>query len=163
MILQLLSKAAKLSLAAVLLPLLGCGSSGTTGSGSGIVPGPAPHGGQMFALPGDKGFVEILTDYERIGARKKPGSQSQIVVYFLSPDQTSALSPAPTSVTATIITPEEGEATTVTLKPQPASDKDPLSAGRFVSDLGKFDYDEIRGELTITLDGDTIKQSFSFR
>jgi hypothetical protein len=48
------------------------------------------------------------------------------------------------------------------LKPQPNS-KDPAGAGRFASKAGKYDYDELKIELTTALNGQTFVQPVTLR
>jgi hypothetical protein len=115
----------------------------------------------VFALPGDSGFGEVVIEFEK-GAKQAKGSvKSQVVVYFLSSDRKSALAALPSQVSAKLVLPDQ-EPLTVDLKPQPNS-KDPAGAGRFASQAGKYDYDELKIELTTALNGQTIVQPITFR
>jgi hypothetical protein len=88
-------------------------------------------------------------------------AKSQVVVYFLRPDRKSALTSLPADVGVKLDLPEGGPVT-LTLKPQPDA-KEPAGAGRFASEPGKFDYDELRAELTATIDGQPFVQQLSLR
>ena len=146
-----------LAAASCLLMFSGCGSgAATTANTSQAVAGPRPHGGVVFALPGDSGFGEVVIEFEK-GAKQAKGSvKSQVVVYFLSADRKSAMAALPNHVSAKLIPPDQ-EPVTVELKPQPRS-KDAAGAGRFASQAGKYDYDELKIELTTTLNGQTFVQ-----
>ena len=123
--------------------------------------GPRPHGGLVFELHGNKGFGELVVEYEKGLKRAKGSVKSQVVVYFLEPDRKSPLAVLPTAVTAKLDLPE-GDPVTVALKPERAS-KDLAGAGRFASEPGKFDYDDLRVELAITLDGQPFVQQLTLR
>jgi hypothetical protein len=127
----------------------GCG--GSTSAPSKIAA--APHGGNVVELPESKGFVELKTERDSKGAR---GSQakSTIVAYFLMPDTTSPMSPAPTDVKLTIG--PAGTGTVVSLAPQP---KEP---GLFASEIGSYP-DALRGQIDFQLDGKPVTATFTFR
>jgi hypothetical protein len=54
----------------------------------------------------------------------------------------------------------EGGHESLALEPQPAP-KDPAGVGRFASDPGKFDYDEIQGEHSVTLGDQVVTRPFA--
>jgi hypothetical protein len=140
----------------------GCGAGGPASTGPTPTPtGPRPHGGALFALPGEKGFGELVIEYEKGGKTAKGSARSQVVVYFLQPDRKSALATPPSAVTARLDLPD-GEPVTVALKPQ-TNPRDPAGAARFASEFGRFDYDELRVELNGTLDGQTFLQRLTVR
>jgi hypothetical protein len=140
----------------------GCGTGGPASTGAALAPaGPRPHSGAVFTLPGAKGFGELVVEYEKGSKKVKGSTRSQVVVYFLQPDRKSALTTPPSAVSARLDLPD-GEPVTVALKPQ-ADPKDPAGAARFASEPGRFDYDELRVELTATLDGQPFVQRLSVR
>jgi hypothetical protein len=145
---------------ALLLPaslVLGCGTitpaPPITAKGTTI----GPHGGSAVPLPDDKGYAEVVVERE---SRAIKSARSRIAVYFLTSDLKSPFGGAPSGVIVKAV-PPEGEAVTLTLAPAPAS-SDKAGKCRFVSDPGKFDYDELRGELTATIDGKSMTQPFAF-
>ncbi len=58
----------------------------------------ASHGGTMLALPGGKGFVEFVVEELRPATRARSGV---VAAYFLQPDGSGPLDPAPTDVSCT--------------------------------------------------------------
>jgi hypothetical protein len=87
--------------------LMGCGG-GTPKTLPTTAP---PHGGSILNLPDGAGFAEVVVN----SLKKGETTKSEFSVYFLGPDRTTALAPAPTSATLTLSTPR-GERT-VELKP----------------------------------------------
>src|SRR5262245_60752984 len=71
----------------------GCSPGGPSSEATRAAAGPRPHGGLVFALPGEKGFGELVVEYEKAARKAKGSGRSQVVVYFLQPDGKSALSP----------------------------------------------------------------------
>ncbi|MFO0911275.1 MAG: hypothetical protein U0794_23540, partial [Isosphaeraceae bacterium] len=59
--------------------------------------------------------------------------------------------------------PPGAEPVTVNLKADPGSDKLPGDKGRFTSPPGNFDFDELRGEVSASLNGQTETVPFAFR
>lgn len=110
-----------------------------------------PHGGQALALPSEKGFVEVVV--ESAHGSSRTARQVVLVAYFLGPDAKSPLTPPPTTVSAWILTPASPSEQVVTLGLE--------EGARFSSLPGDFEYDELRGELTIVLGGETIKRAFT--
>ena len=139
-------------IAAAPLAVVGCGGgSSTTVTAAGTTAG--PHGGLAIPLPDGKGFAEVVVEKD---PKAKPGSKSampKIAVYFLGPDVKTPLTPAPTTVSVKSI-PPTGESATVSLT---------LDGTRFITPPGDFDYDELRGELTATFDGQSATVPFAFR
>jgi hypothetical protein len=82
-----------------------------------------------------------------------------VVVYLLDPELKAPLTSAPTEISVKII-PPVGDPATLSLKPDPDA-KDPLAKQRFASAPGKYDYDELKGEITATIDGQSSTQTFS--
>ena len=140
----------------------GCGAGGPASTGATLAPaGPRPHGGAVFALPGEKGFGELVIEYEKGTKKGKGAARSQVVVYFLQPDRKSGMTTPPGAVSARLDLPDR-EPVTVELKPQP-NPKDPAGTARFASESGQFDYDELRIELTATLDGQPFARRLTVR
>jgi len=108
----------------------------------------APHGGNLIALPSDKGFAELMT--ERNAARGKGAKTTRILAYFYQPDGKTALSPAPTDVKVRLGGSD--------VKLAPKSD----SPGLYASEPDQFP-DELRGDLELTCGGAPLQAPFSFR
>ena len=121
------------------------------GCGDGSVPAatsmPRPHGGTTLRLPDDLGYAELVNEPEPTGARE--GDKTALVVYFLSPDGTTAMSPAPSEVTAKVelAVSRKNSQQTLELKKEPRSD-DPAGSSRFASALGSYNLGSMRGQLT---------------
>src|SRR5262249_49631194 len=69
--------------------LIGCGGGAPSTSNPGP---PPPHGGNLIALPGEKGYVEIVK--KPAGSGKAPLT-AEVSFYFLKSDGTTPVSPAP--------------------------------------------------------------------
>lgn len=136
---------------------LGCGgAAGTTMSTKALPAKPGTHGGTAFPLPDEKGYAEIVVEPVK---QTKAGREVVLAVYFLTADLKLALPSAPADVFAKMTLPgEEGEKR-VNLIATPKSPND----GRFATEVGRFDYDEIRGELAATIGGSPITVPFAIR
>ncbi len=119
-----------------------------------------PHGGVAYPLPDGSGYAEIFV--ERGKATGRTAGKAMLSVYFLAADRKAALTPPPSDVSATVVTPEKAEPTPVTLALTPIA-KEPLSTARFASESGAFDYDELRGELKATISGKPFQREFAIR
>jgi hypothetical protein len=108
-------------------------------------------------LPGDVGFGEVLIEFAVTEPGKEPNAQ--VVVYFLGPDLTTAVSPLPTNVSVKMLLPNK-DSQILALSAQPKPD-DPAGAGRFASQPGPLLVDEPLGELTAVFAGRTFTASFS--
>jgi hypothetical protein len=137
----------------------GCGTIG--GAATPTAPGTTvgPHGGTAVPLPGDRGYAEVQLD--RTGVKPGRPGGARLNVYFLASDLKAPLSASPTEVTVKAI-PPGGEALTLTLRPDAPGDKK-AAPGRFTSPPGDLDYDELRGEVSATIDGQTSTVPFAFR
>jgi hypothetical protein len=135
----------------------GCSGSGPTSAAPGARPG--PHRGVLIALPGDKGYAEVVnSNSARTKARGKARPPVQVLVYFLNPglDAPSTASASGVSVTLTQIT-DKPESIAL----QAAADaKDSLGKLRFESKPGLFYLANATGELSATLDGESFKAPF---
>jgi hypothetical protein len=150
-----LANRAHLLLAAALLA--GCGGQADSPPAPKAVTG--PHGVTAYVLPGEKGYVEILTEP---GAKSTPKKKTlDLVVYFLKPDLKSPLDPAPTDVRAAI---DAGEGGRKALALAAAPGSGPArSAGRFASQVGLDAGGELTGELSAQVDGQPVQIPFSIR
>lgn len=138
----------------------GCGGPGGASVDPALATAVGPHGGPALPLPGGKGYAEIVV--EPAQAATKSGRQVVLAVYFLRSDLKAALTPPPTEVAATVTTPAKPEPTPVSLAPKPIK-SDPIAAARFASAVGPYDFDELRGELSGTVDGQPFTRAFAFR
>lgn len=135
------------------LMLGGCGAGGASSEppGGTLKQDMGPHGGAAVPL-GDRGYVEVVMD----AGGGRPG-QSRLVAYFLSTDRKSPLAATPASVTASLQLPT-GESPSVAFT---ADGK--TGENRFASPPGDYAFDELRGEVTAALDGETFTVPFAFR
>lgn len=155
------TRGAWLLLAAGCLAAAGCaGSDGAVALDPSVAPTVGPHGGPAVPL-GGKGYAEIVIEPE--GKATRTGRKVVLAVYFLETDLSTPLEPAPTDVSASVLTPEDPEPRAVTLAARPGPGAKPTGGLRFASEVGKFDYDELNGELTATVEGETITRGFAFR
>jgi hypothetical protein len=137
----------------------GCGGEPTPAAAAPRGSTTGPHGGIAVPLPGDQGYAEVVV--ERIASKGTAKAPSKLAVYFLNADLKAPLSPLPTNVAVKAILPT-GDTANPTLTLEPKS-SDPLAAGRHVSPTGDFDYDELSGEVTATVDGASVSLPFAFR
>jgi hypothetical protein len=144
-----------------LVGLLLCSACAFSGCGVGGAPQALPsaqHGGEIMALPGGKGFAELLIDRGQPakGATGKlaKAAPTRLLAYFYQSDGSTALSPAPSDVKVHLGAADQGK--DVTLAPQSAP------AGQFASEPGEFPT-ELRGELNLTLGGEPVRAPFMFR
>src|SRR5438094_738514 len=81
-------------LLASLLLSTGCGGGGAVSKATSptIV---GPHGGPGFALPGKKGYAEVVIETTR---STKAGSDVILSVFFLQPDGKASMAPPPSQV-----------------------------------------------------------------
>ena len=125
----------------------GCGGTGST-STAGL---PAPqHGGNIVTLSGEKGFAELMIDK----GTTKGASKTRLLAYFYAPDGTSALTPAPTDVKVRLGSADSGKDVKLTSQTAPP--------GLFASEPGQFP-DELRGQIELTLGGESLQTPFMFR
>lgn len=155
-----LSRSLSLVLAlAPALSLCGCGS-GTGGGSSAATHSVGPHGGTAVALPGEKGYAEVVLD--RSGVKPGKAGGAKIQAYFLGKDARTPLASPPTSATLSLTIPGKDEPVSASMSPDAAASK-PADKGRLTTPPGDFDYDELRGELSATVDGQAATIPFSFR
>jgi hypothetical protein len=114
-----------------------------------------PHEGHMFALPENRGFVEIKTDRPTASrGSREPAVSARILAYFYKPDGTTLMSEAPSDVKVHIGIDENGAV--VALAPQPKE------AGLFASEPGAYP-EGFRGQIEAKVNGEPVKVPFLFR
>jgi hypothetical protein len=132
--------------------LCGCGGGESSLSQATVEP---PHRGHMFALPENRGYVEIMTDREGASrGSRAPATKARILAYFYQPDGTTAMAPPPTDVKVQIGV--DDKSTVVALAPQPKE------AGLFASEPGMYP-DGFRGQIEAQVNGEAVKLPFLFR
>ena len=119
-----------------------------------------PHGASALPL-GDKGYVEVVVEPAN-GSAKNKTSQLVLAAYFFQTDLKTPLA-VPTEVSATIVTPEEPTPRPVSLIAKPSAAPKAEPATRFASEVGKFEYDELQGEIKATVNGEAFTKSFRLR
>jgi hypothetical protein len=132
------------------LTACGCGAPGS--SSSAAMP-TAPHGGNIVPLPGGKGFAELVVER---GAPSKGATAgtSRLVAYFYQPDCTTVLAPPPSDVKVHLGSADRGSDVKLTSQTTPA--------GQFASERGQYP-DALAGELALTVGGEPVQATFSFR
>lgn len=129
--------------------LSGCGGSAPAPIANRVPTTFGPHGGPALALPGEKGYAEIVSE------ALKGSNEPIVAVYFLNPDRTTALTPMPTDAR---IKTSAGE---MPLTPAPGPAKDPAGSARVVSGPLPIDPDRVAGELLVTIDGQPFASAFA--
>lgn len=117
---------------------------------------PGANGGIAFPLPDNKGYAEVVIE------RGKPGQPVVLAVYLL--DDSARLA-APGNITtkiARIQIPGEDAAKQVALSARESSGKKAVGK-RFASEPGAYDFDELKGELVVSIDGKESTIPFAFR
>jgi hypothetical protein len=145
---------------AVCVAVVGCGETQSQPSEAMLKSIIGPRGGTALPLPDGTGYLEPIL--ERPGAGKAKTAKVVLAVYFVGGDGKSPLASLPTSVTASLTLPTQAEPVTVSLSPKPQGNE-PAARGRFATEPGDFDFDELRGELHITRDGQESTVPFAFR
>lgn len=86
-------------LSLMILALAGC--SGDTPMAPPPAGVKATHGGDLFPLPGGRGYAEVAVEPENVKAKGAQATKSRINLYLINTDGSAAPSPAPTEVTFT--------------------------------------------------------------
>jgi hypothetical protein len=128
--------------------LVGCGDNTATGG----APSP-PHGGIMAAVPGGKGYAELIVG-PAAGAKKGQQVKSQITAYFYQSDGATEMSPAPTDVKIKVGT--AAGSPTFALTPQPKEQ------GKFASEPADIP-EGFRGQLEATINGAPVQLPYAIR
>jgi hypothetical protein len=146
--------------------LCGCGGAPVAAKAPPAAP---PHGGQFLPIPGDLGYVEILTEMvnatgqapakTRTSYRTRP--DAEIVAYFFKPDGTTVVMPPPTGVILALQD-ERAGTNTVSLTPHPVPG-DPTKRGRLASAAGPYADGAFSGELQATVDGQAVTIPINLR
>ncbi|WP_165075578.1 hypothetical protein [Paludisphaera rhizosphaerae] len=140
---------------AALLLAAGCSETGPPPAGY-VADSLGPHDGLLVPLPKDKGFGEILS---RPLPKATAKADATMVVYFLGPDKATPLSPPPSDASLRLKLPGQDAPADVPLKLQ-ADAKDPSGAALFASTPGLYAMDQLFGDLTVTVDGESATIPF---
>ena len=133
---------------------LGCGERASTPDALPVVARVfGPHNGPAVALPGDRGYAEVLAEPGRAG------QDPSLVVYFLDPDLKRVLSPLPSDVRVKLNV-AGGETEEMPLSHAPKS-KDKAGSGRMASPPVSVDPDRVSGELSATVEGHPFTVAFA--
>lgn len=116
------------------------------------------RGGTVQALPNNQGYAEIVV--EPASTSSSGNGNAVLAVYLLQTDMKSPLDLVPDEVSATVTTPDDPTPKPVALSKQPIEGKSDTSS-RYASTPGPFDYDELRGQVSISLKGETSRLDFS--
>lgn len=153
----MLRAAAAIALTSILAAAsAGCGAGGGGSSATSLPSKSGVHGGTAFPLPNDRGYAEVVIEPQKV---TKAGREVVLAVYFLKPDLKAALEPAPSGVAAKLAVPGQEAPATPTFAPKPLKPGD----GRFATEVGPYDVDEIRGEVTGSLDGQAFAVPIAIR
>ena len=117
-----------------------------------------PHHGTAIRLPDDKGFVELINEPEVSGRGSR--EPTAIVAYFLKPDGSSTLEPAPSDVMVVLAGAVKKGSETIPLAAEPRSD-DPAGGSRFVSKPGTYHVASLRGKLNAKVHGQEVSLPIS--
>lgn len=132
---------------------LGCGERASTPDASKPVARVfGPHNGPAVALPGDRGYAEVVAEPNR------GGQDPSVVVYFLDPDFKKVLSPLPSGVRVKLAIPGGGTED-LPLSPAPKP-RDRAGSGRMASTPVPVDPDRVSGELSATVEGQPFTVAF---
>jgi hypothetical protein len=143
---------------------LGLAGLGLTGCGSGLPEPPAPtsapskvgpHGGMAFPVLEGQAYAEIVN--EPPVEDRRSNSSTALVVYFLGIDAKGPATTTPADVKF-VLDLGRGKTRAVPLKAEPKSE-DPAGAARFVSEMGPYRVEDIRGDLTADMGGKPAKVS----
>ncbi len=138
----------------LLVLALGCGERASTPDASPVVAEVfGPHNGPALALPGDRGYAEIVAEPNR------GGQDPSVVVYFLGPGLKKVLSPLPSDVRVKLAIPGVGiEELALSPAPKP---RDRVGSGRMASPPVSVDPDRLSGELSAIVEGQPFTVAFA--
>lgn len=137
--------------------LSGCGSQPDVKLTEVAQAKPGLNGGTAFPIPENLGYAEIVVE------RAKPGQPVTVAVYFLDETATKALTKTPAGVKASLQLPTDPEPKSVTLSAKEKSGGKPAVGPRFATAPGPYDFDELKGDLQLTLDGKELTVPFALR
>ena len=145
-----------LSMVAILPMVSGCGKSDVVvtevaKSKAGL------NGGVAFPLPESQGYAELVVE------RGKPGQPVVIAVYLLDDTATKAMTAKASSIKATLQLPTDPEPKTVAFTEKPKAAGKPPIGTRFATAPGPYDFDELKGDIFVTIDGKELTVPFALR
>lgn len=115
------------------------------------------NGGTAFPLPEKLGYAEVVVE------RTKPGQPVTVAVYFLDETGTKPLVKPPGAVKATLQLPTDPEPKAVSFTSKEKTGGKAAIGPRFATAPGPYDFDELKGELQVTLDGKDVTVPFALR
>lgn len=135
--------------------LSGCGGATPEVAPELAMAQPGLNGGTAYPIPGDFGFAEVVIE------RNKPGQPVILAVYFLDSTGKQAITYEPSGVHAKLVIPADNapKEAKLTSKPKPGKS----DGKRFATEPGKYDFDELHGEIIATIDGKELTIPFAFR
>jgi hypothetical protein len=137
---------------------------GLTGCGSGLPAPPAPttapskvgpHGGMAFPMLEGQAYAEVVN--EPPIEDRRSNSTTAIVVYFLGMDAKESATTVPAEVKF-VLDLGRGSTRVISLKAEPKTG-DPAGGARFVSEMGPYRVEDLRGDLTADVGGKPAKVS----
>ena len=145
-----------LSMVAILPMVSGCGKSDVVvtevaKSKAGL------NGGVAFPLPESQGHAELVVE------RGKPGQPVVIAVYLLDDTATKAMTAKASSIKANLQLPTDPEPKSVAFTEKPKAGGKPPSGTRFATAPGPYDFDELKGDIFVTIDGKELTVPFALR
>lgn len=145
-----------LSMVAILPMVSGCGKSDVVvtevaKSKAGL------NGGIAFPLPESQGHAELVVE------RGKPGQPVVIAIYLLDDTATKAMTAKASSIKATLQLPTDPEPKPVTFTEKPKAGGKPPIGTRFATAPGPYDFDELKGDIFVTIDGKELTVPFALR
>ncbi len=143
-------------IAAVCSAMAGCGGSAPVVTTEVAKAQPGLNGGMAYPIPGDLGYVEVVVE------RSKPGQPVIVAAYFLDSSAKETMTAEPTAVRARLVLPVEDAPKEVTLASK-AKAGGKSTGKRFATEPGNYDFDELKGELFVTMDGKEVAVPFAFR
>lgn len=141
---------------AVAMAMAGCGGTAPVETTEVAKAQPGLNGGMAYPIPGDLGYVEVVVE------RTKPGQPVIVAAYFLDASAKNALAADPSTVRARLVLPVEDAPKEVALAAK-AKSGGKSTGKRFATEPGNYDFDELKGELFVTLDGKEVAVPFAFR
>lgn len=143
-------------LALVVMATSGCGGTAPVETTEVAKAQPGLNGGMAYPIPGDLGYVEVVVE------RTKPGQPVIVAAYFLDASAKNALAADPSAVRARLVLPVDDAPNEVTFAAKAKSGGN-STGKRYATEPGNFDFDELKGELFVTLDGKEVSVPFAFR
>ena len=150
--------AASLLLSLSILPFTaGCGGSANVKVTEVAKSKPGLNGGIAFPIPENQGHAELVVE------RAKPGQPVVVAIYLLDETATKPNPKSATSIKANFLLPIDAEPQAVSFSAKPKTGGKPTVGQRFASAPGPFDFDELKGEILITIEGKDYTVPFALR